>query len=199
MQTRYISLWFWIWFDNSLEGINMGVHRTICTSTFSKLEIHTKDLADNKCWIHLLNDWTLLRSDSSLYFRLTAWHIWASSFQTATVKEAKESGKEGKSFCCTFTAEADFPCTFHRDRGPVTQPCWMAQVGCGSIALSNVTTAFICIGFALHTVLSHYRESQFSNARNCLLSSGGIGKNWMMELVVSLTDLCNYTMMIRQN
>lgn len=29
----------------------------------------------------------------------------------------------------------------------------MAQVGCGSTALRNITTAFICIGFALHTLL----------------------------------------------
>lgn len=86
----------------------MGVHRTISAATFSKLVMHTKDFADNKCWIHLLNDWTLLRSNFSLYFKLTPWYIWVPSFQTTAVKEAKESGQEGQSFCFALTAEADF-------------------------------------------------------------------------------------------
>jgi len=84
-----------------------------------------------------------------------------------------------------------------RERGPVTQPYGMAQVGWDSTALHSPT-----ISIYLHCFYSAYCPMSLqgftvSNARNCLLSSRDIHKTWMMELILLFIFLFNYTMLIK--
>lgn len=88
--------------------------------------------------------------------------------------------KEGKTFCCILTTEADFPITFTTRGGVLWHgltewPMWDVIL----LLSASPPSEFICIASTQHAVLSHYREAQSAvQGTACYLQEAWAKAEW---------------------